>query len=69
MPLIEAIRAATTSAADLMGWRDRVGSIEPGLYADIIAVSGDPLADVVELEHVKFVMKGGTIIKNDLAIH
>ena len=69
LPLIEAIRAATTSAADLMGWRDRVGSIEPGLYADIIAVSGDPLADVVELEHVKFVMKGGTIIKNDLAIH
>lgn len=62
---IEAIRAATTNASELMGWPDKVGSIEPGKYADVIAVSGDPIADVGELEHVKFVMKGGAIIKNE----
>jgi imidazolonepropionase-like amidohydrolase len=66
---IEAIRAATTSAADLMGWHGKIGSIEPGYYADIIAVSGDPLTDIAELEHVKFVMKGGMVIRNDFAIH
>jgi imidazolonepropionase-like amidohydrolase len=64
---IEAIRAATMNAAELMGWQDKVGSIEAGKYADIIAVSGDPLADIGELEHVKFVMKGGTIIENEFA--
>ncbi|HEV2177989.1 MAG TPA: amidohydrolase family protein [Terriglobia bacterium] len=61
-----AIQAATTRAADLMGWRDRVGSIEPGKFADVIAVSGDPLADITELERVKFVMKGGEVVKNEL---
>lgn len=66
---LEAIRAATTSAADLLGWPDKVGSIEPDHYADIIAVSGDPLTDVAELEHVKFVMKAGMIVKNDFAAH
>ena len=66
LPSIEAIRAATTNAADLMGWSDKIGSIEPGRYADIIAVSGDPIADVGELDHVKFVMKGGVIVKNEL---
>src|SRR5580704_18205393 len=69
LPTIEAIRAATTNAAELMGWQDKVGSIEPGKYADVIAVSGDPIADVGELEHVKFVMKGGAILKNDFAAH
>jgi imidazolonepropionase-like amidohydrolase len=63
LPPIEAIRAATTNAADLMGWSDKVGSIEPGKYADLIAISGDPIADVGELDHVKFVMKGGVIVK------
>jgi imidazolonepropionase-like amidohydrolase len=66
LPPVEAIRAATTNAAELMGWSDKIGSIEPGKYADIIAVSGDPIADVGELEHVKFVMKGGVIVKNEL---
>jgi imidazolonepropionase-like amidohydrolase len=65
----EAIRAATTNAAELMAWQDQVGSIESGKYADIIAVSGDPIADLGELEHVKFVMKGETIVKNEFAIH
>ena len=69
LPPIEAIRAATTSAADLMGWQDRVGSIDVGKYADLIAVAGDPLADVTELEHVKFVMNGGAVVKNDFTIH
>ena len=61
-----AIQAATTRAAELMGWSERVGSIAPGKFADIIAVSGDPLADITELERVKFVMKGGEVVKNDL---
>ena len=60
LPPLEAIRAATTNAADLMGWQDKIGSIEAGKYADVIAVSGDPIADIGELEHVKFVMKGGS---------
>jgi imidazolonepropionase-like amidohydrolase len=68
LPPIEAIRAATSSAADLMGWQEKVGSIEVGHYADVIAVSGDPLADITELEHVKFVMKGGIVVRNDFAI-
>jgi imidazolonepropionase-like amidohydrolase len=62
---LEAIRAATTTAADLMGWQDKVGSIEAGHYADVIAVSGDPLGDIRELERVNFVMKGGTVLKKN----
>jgi len=45
------------------GWSDRVGSIEKGKYADVIAVSGDPLKDITEMERVKFVMKGGVVVK------
>ena len=60
---IEAIRAATLTAADLMAWGDSVGSIEKGKYADLIAVEGDPLADISRLQHVTFVMKGGVQIK------
>jgi imidazolonepropionase-like amidohydrolase len=62
-----AIQAATIRAAELMGWQDRVGSIEKGKYADLVAVSGDPLSDVTELERVKFVMKGGEVVRNELA--
>jgi imidazolonepropionase-like amidohydrolase len=62
---LEAIKAATVNAADLLGWSDRIGAIEPGHFADIIAVSGDPLNDVTELERVRFVMKGGTVVKNE----
>jgi imidazolonepropionase-like amidohydrolase len=61
---LEAIRAATINAADLMGWQDRVGAIEPGKFADLIAVDGDPLADISLLQNVKFVMKGGAVIKD-----
>jgi imidazolonepropionase-like amidohydrolase len=59
----QAIRAATSSAADLIGRAADVGTIEPGKFADIIAVDGDPLADVRSLEHVAFVMKGGMVYK------
>jgi len=61
---MQAIQAATVNAADLLGWSDQVGSLEPGRFADLIAVEGDPLQDVTTLEHVKFVMKGGQVIKN-----
>jgi len=59
---MQSIQAATVNAADLLGWSDRIGSIEAGHFADIIAVSGDPLADVSALEHVAFVMKGGQVV-------
>jgi imidazolonepropionase-like amidohydrolase len=61
---LQAIQAATINDADLLGWSDKVGTIEPGKWADIIAVDGDPLADVTTLEKVKFVMKGGEVVKN-----
>lgn len=60
---LQAIQAATVNAADLLGWQDRVGVVEPGKYADLIAVEGDPLKDVTVLEKVKVVMKGGEIVK------
>jgi len=60
-----AIQAATVTNAEVLGWQDQIGSIEKGKYADLIAVSGDPLADITELQRVKFVMKGGKIIRND----
>jgi imidazolonepropionase-like amidohydrolase len=61
-----AIQAGTINNAEAMGWADRVGSIDKGKYADLIAVSGDPLADITELQRVRFVMKGGRVIRNDL---
>jgi imidazolonepropionase-like amidohydrolase len=63
----DAIRTATVNAAELLGWSDRVGAIEPGKYADLIAVDGDPLADISTLQRVKFVMKGGIVYKNEYA--
>ena len=61
----QAIQAATINAADLLGWPGKVGSLEPGAWADIIAVEGDPLKDVTTLERVKFVMKGGEVVRNE----
>jgi imidazolonepropionase-like amidohydrolase len=61
------IQSSTTINAEALGWQDQIGSIDKGKYADLIAVSGDPLADITELQRVKFVMKGGKIIKNDMA--
>ena len=64
MTPLQAIQTATINDADLLGWSDKVGTIEPGKWADIVAVDGDPLADVTTLERVKFVMKGGEVVKN-----
>jgi imidazolonepropionase-like amidohydrolase len=66
MQPLDAIRAATITASDAMGWSAKVGALEPGHYADLLAVSGDPLSDVRTLESVKFVMKGGVIARNEL---
>jgi imidazolonepropionase-like amidohydrolase len=63
MTPMAAIQSATTVAAELMGWSDRVGSIAPGKYADIIAVEGDAMADLASFAKVAFVMKGGTVYK------
>jgi imidazolonepropionase-like amidohydrolase len=62
----DALRTATVNAADLMGWSDRVGSLDPGKWADAIAVSGDPLKDITVLQHPVFVMKSGTVYRDDL---
>jgi imidazolonepropionase-like amidohydrolase len=62
---LQSIQAATVNAADLVGWPEKVGTIEAGKWADIIAVDGDPLRNVTTLEHVKFVMKGGEVVKNE----
>ncbi|PYT46091.1 MAG: hypothetical protein DMG47_06075 [Acidobacteria bacterium] len=66
MTPMQAIRAGTSTAAELLGWGDKLGVIEPGKWADIVAISGDPLKDINELQSVKFVMKGGVVYKNDL---
>jgi imidazolonepropionase-like amidohydrolase len=64
---LDVIRAITTNAAEMLGWQDRIGAIEPGKFADLIAVAGDPLADIHELERVRFVMKNGDVVRNDFA--
>ncbi len=64
MTAIQAIQAATVNAADLLGWGGKVGRIAPGYYADLIAVDGDPVADIRTLERVSFVMKGGVVWKS-----
>lgn len=65
MTPLQAIQAATITSAELLGWQDRVGQIAPGYYADIIAVDGNPLDNIAELEDVNFVMKGGVVYKQD----
>jgi imidazolonepropionase-like amidohydrolase len=62
-----AIQSGTVINAEIMGWSDRIGSIEKGKYADLIAVSGDPLTDITDLQRVRFVMKGGKIFRNEIA--
>ena len=67
MTPLQAIQSATVNAADLMGWSNKVGTVEAGKFADIIAVDGDPTKDVTTLEHAKLVIKGGVVYKNETA--
>ena len=69
MPVLDVIRAVTVNAAEMLGWGDRIGTIEPGKFADLVAVAGDPVADITELERVRFVMKDGQVVRNELASH
>src|SRR6266403_2154274 len=66
MTPMQAIRAGTAVPAELLGWGDKAGTIEAGKWADVVAVSGDPLKDITELANVKFVMKGGAVYKNEV---
>jgi imidazolonepropionase-like amidohydrolase len=63
-----AIQSGTMVNAGVLGWQNQIGSLDKGKYADIIAVSGDPLKDITELQRVKFVMKGGKVIKNEVGV-
>jgi imidazolonepropionase-like amidohydrolase len=65
MTPMQAIQSATVNAADLLGWSDRVGSVRVGRFADLVAVDGDPLTDITQLERVRFVMKGGVVYRSD----
>jgi len=65
MTPMQAIQAGTSLNAELLGWRDRVGSVEVGKLADIIAVAGDPVLDLTVLENVTFVMKGGDVVRHE----
>ena len=69
MSPMEAIQTGTIRAAEVLGWADKLGTIEAGKWADIVAVSGDPLKDIKELQHVKFVMKGAVVYKNETTPH
>jgi imidazolonepropionase-like amidohydrolase len=66
MTPVQSLRAATTVAADLIGWSADVGTVEKGKFADLVAVAGDPLSDITEMSKVRFVMKGGQVIRNDV---
>jgi imidazolonepropionase-like amidohydrolase len=66
MTPVRVLQSATTINAEALGWQDQVGSIDTGKYADLVAVSGDPVADITEMQRVKFVMKGGKIVKNEM---
>lgn len=65
MTPLQAIQTSTINDADLLGWSNKIGTLEAGKWADVIAVDGDPLKDVTTLQHVKFVMKGGEVVKNE----
>ena len=63
---VRVLQAATMTNAEALSWQDQIGSVEKGKFADLVAVSGDPLADITEIQRVKFVMKGGKIVRNDM---
>jgi imidazolonepropionase-like amidohydrolase len=64
---LDVIRCVTTNAAEMLGWQEKIGAIEPGKFADLIAVTGDPVTDITELKRVRFVMKNGEVVRNDFA--
>ncbi len=66
VPPLDVIRAITVTAAEMLGWDDRVGAVEPGEFADLVAVAGDPVSDIHELERIRFVMKDGRVVRNDI---
>jgi len=66
MTPMQSIHTGTSVAAELLGWSDKAGTVEAGKWADLVAVSGDPLKDITELQKVKFVMKGGAVYKNEV---
>jgi imidazolonepropionase-like amidohydrolase len=65
MPALNVIRAITINSAEMLGWQDRIGTVEPGKFADLVAVTGDPIGDITELERIRFVMKDGKVIRNE----
>ncbi len=67
MAPMDAIQSATSRAAEMLDMKGEIGVIAAGAYAEVIAVSGDPLKDVGELEHVRFVMHDGSVFKNEIA--
>ena len=62
---VRVLQADTMTNAEVLGWQDRIGSLDKGKFADLIAVPGDPLADITQLQKVDFVMKGGKVIRDD----
>jgi imidazolonepropionase-like amidohydrolase len=68
MTATQALRTATSTAAEILGWQDRIGSVDAGKFADLIAVSGNPLTDITEMQRVKFVMKGGIVVRDDFKV-
>jgi imidazolonepropionase-like amidohydrolase len=66
MPPVQALQAGTLNAAELLGWEDRIGTLEPGKLADLVAVAGDPVQDIQLMKRVRFVMKGGVVYKDEL---
>jgi imidazolonepropionase-like amidohydrolase len=66
LPSAKVIQMATAVDAEAMGWQDDIGSLEKGKYADLVAVSGDPVKDITEMRRIKFVMKGGKIYRNEM---
>jgi len=67
LPPVQALQAGTSNAAELMGWSDRIGALRSGLFADMVAIKGDPLADIRLLQHVQFVMKDGVVYKDEIS--
>jgi imidazolonepropionase-like amidohydrolase len=66
MTSLDMLRAVTTNAAEMLGWQDKIGAIEPGKFADLVAVTSDPVSDITQLERIRFVMKDGKVFRNDL---